>query len=138
MEPSNRRSPTRSGRAPPPSSEAVGDFNGDGRTDLVFSDGVVSVLLGKGDGTFQPAVTYAVGTSASSVLVGEFTSDGKTDLAVVSGNTVSFLLGTTVSVTPTAGTPQSTTIRTAFSTPLQVLVKDGANPVSGVTRSEEH
>jgi hypothetical protein len=88
------------------------------------------VLLGKGDGTFQLPATYAPG--AASVLVSEFNTDGKTDLAVVSGNIVSFLLGTTVTVTPTTGTPQSTTVNTQFPIQLQVTVKSGGIPLSGI------
>ena len=42
----------------------AGDFNGDGRIDLAVADldtDDVSVLLGNGDGTFQPATSYAAG-----------------------------------------------------------------------------
>ena len=63
----------------------AGDFNGDGRTDLAvanLNDNTVSVLLGNGDGTFQPQVTYAVGDRPDAIVAGDFNGDGRTDLAV--------------------------------------------------------
>jgi hypothetical protein len=76
---------------------AVGDFNGDGKADLVVANtnGSVSVLIGNGDGTFQTPVDYAAGPDASVVVVGDFNGDGKADLAVShgSGNNISVLLG---------------------------------------------
>jgi hypothetical protein len=76
----------------------AGDFNGDGRLDLAApnqSTNTVSVLLGNGDGTFQPQVTYAVGQDPSAIVVGDFTGDGLLDLAVANYNddTASVLMG---------------------------------------------
>ena len=63
---------------------ASGDFNGDGKPDLVASDAYngLSVLLNTGTGTFNPRVGYTlqIGSSASLVSVGDMNGDGKLDL----------------------------------------------------------
>ena len=41
-------------------------------------------LLGNGDGTFRPQVTYAVGDSRTRLVAGDFTATGGIDLAVAS------------------------------------------------------
>ena len=49
-----------------PDTIVAGDFNGDGRTDLAvanYGDNDVSVLLGNGDGTFQPQVDLRGGVA---------------------------------------------------------------------------
>ena len=70
-------------------SVAVGDFNGDGKLDLVTNG---SVLLGNADGTFQAPLAFPAG-AYSSVAVGDFNGDGKLDLAGTSASSVSVLLG---------------------------------------------
>src|SRR5207248_4492341 len=62
---------------------AVGDFNADGKLDLVTgSDYALSVLLGNGNGTFQPP-SYINMPGTVSVALGDFNADGKLDLGVV-------------------------------------------------------
>jgi len=80
------------------SSIAVADVNGDGKLDLVAASdcqptdggceglivtpGAASVLLGNGDGTFQPSVLYTTGFQAQSVAVADINGDGIPDLIV--------------------------------------------------------
>jgi hypothetical protein len=85
-----------------PRSVAIGDFNGDGKPDLVVANqlsSTVSVLFGNGNGTFGARCDYGTGNAPSSVAIGDLNGDGKPDLAVTNegsptaSNTVSVLLG---------------------------------------------
>ena len=81
-----------------PNSIAIGEFNGDGDLDIVVtvvSSGVIWVLLGNGDGSFQPPVFSGCCIyEASSVTVGDLDKDGDLDLAVTEDRGgVSVLLG---------------------------------------------
>lgn len=64
---------------------AHADFDGDGNLDLVTGNFVfdsVSLLLGNGDGTFEPATNYGAGHGAGPVATGDFDGDGHADLAI--------------------------------------------------------
>jgi hypothetical protein len=100
-------------------SVVTGDFDGDNKADVaVLSEdsNQVFVLLGKGDGTFQPAVPYSV--SAGPLAVGDFNGDGKTDLAVAGDNQVSILLGNG------DGTFQSAISAAGVGSPVSIVVAD--------------
>jgi hypothetical protein len=64
---------------------AVGDFNRDGKSDLVASVGPteIAVLLAVGGGSFAPAVTYDTSSTPSVVAVGDFNGDSYPDVAML-------------------------------------------------------
>ena len=79
-----------------PTSTAVGDLNGDGKADVVWShaafDGVISVYLGNGDGTFRetPSLRHPHDPNgwgdmygSKPIAIADFNRDGKADLAVL-------------------------------------------------------
>jgi hypothetical protein len=72
-------------------SSTTGDFNEDGFPDIAVSSqtpNVVTILLGKGDGTFNVASsTLAISAPPTVVVKGDFNNDGHMDLAVALGNT---------------------------------------------------
>src|SRR6266496_3998631 len=88
---------------------AVGDLNGDGVLDLAVANwnqnagNTVSVLVGNGDGTFQPKQDIVVGQGVAGAVFGDFNGDGAPDLVVPSFavNYVSVLLNTTTHASPT-------------------------------------
>ncbi|MFI5040085.1 MAG: FG-GAP repeat domain-containing protein, partial [Solirubrobacterales bacterium] len=91
--------------APASRGALVGDFNNDSKLDLVSEDNTapgtatLSLLLGNGDGTFQPAKAVISHTTSMAYVDGaaalDFNHDGRLDLAIsnATGGDLSILFG---------------------------------------------
>jgi hypothetical protein len=81
------RAHTEFATGPGPTGLAAVDLNKDGKLDLVVSNSQadaahsVSILIGNGDGTFQPHRDINGGAVPNSITVGDFNHDGNPDIA---------------------------------------------------------
>ncbi|HLJ45696.1 MAG TPA: FG-GAP-like repeat-containing protein [Bryobacteraceae bacterium] len=89
---------------PNPQHLITADFNGDGIADLAVSNfgnldtdagGNITILLGKGDGTFTVGPPINAGATPVAMYSADFNGDGKPDIAVgnLTNRTISVLLG---------------------------------------------
>ena len=127
-----------------PQYQAVADYNGDGSQDLALSlgwgfQGMIEILKGNGDGTFQPLVLYDPAppdssTAGGDLIAGDFNRDGKPDLALqVRGAfpALHILINTTNAAPP--GTPAAPSLMSPANSailPVNQSITFSWNPVS--------
>lgn len=104
-----------------PQCVAIGDVNQDNKPDLAVANqgsSNVSVILGKGDGSFKASTSFDVGAPASAIAIADLDADGKMDLAVATEG------GTTVLRGNGDGSFQAARLVNSLSSPRSVAVGD--------------
>lgn len=72
----------------------AGDFNNDGKLDIVTSDEHgFSVLLNSGDANFESGIPTAVSANLPTFVASDFNNDGKDDIAALTSSGVAVFLG---------------------------------------------
>src|SRR5437899_623500 len=129
---------------------AVVDVNGDGRPDLVMSDGyVVSVQTNLGGRAFGAEQHFLAGMGINSISAGDVNKDGRTDLVIANGgavisNPASGQTATASTEVNTGGitvllnqmTLTPTTVVLTISSPLTITFGQALNGSAQVTASD--
>jgi len=110
---------------------AAGDFDGDGKLDLVVYGAPIQILQGNGDGTFKPPISFNSNLDVSQVL--DVNGDGAPDLVLTGQSSVDLLInvGTDFSLSASALSPSTLSPgQSATSTISLGLLSAFNNPVS--------
>jgi uncharacterized protein (DUF2141 family) len=111
-----------------PVSIAVGYFNDDGKQDLLLANfgnrssggkGNLTLLLGNGDGTFQPPITLTAGPEPFDLALGDFNNNGKLDFSVTD-----YSAGVYVSLGDGDGTFQPPVLFDTGNSPVAIVAHD--------------
>ena len=118
---------------------ATGDLNGDLKPDLALlsSDGVVTLYLGTGTGTFTFLNAFTVAEDAEAISLADFNDDGLVDLALLSSgtNSAQVLYATSAGVFPVpAVSPQTEAFNAFGSASTRSVLLDPADTTSTHTQ----